>query len=164
MSRVRWSISLFSLIILSLIAGCGYTFGNLLLDGEKSLVLKELVNDSIYSCDFLAETELQSAFSRRGIRLFTSEKVELSHLHITIKEGVKAPSIYDDDNKPLQYKMTLKVSYKLLKGEKVLKEGNVSDTGFYYPERAEDNTEEDALSEALQKISDKVVENLLDRW
>ena len=85
-------------------------------------------------------------------------------LVISITDALKKASMFDEESKPLQYRIGFTVEYEFKEGEEVLKEGKITDHGYYYPERDAKNREVDAIEEAFTKISAKIVDNCLDRW
>ncbi len=166
MFRAKWSILLFSILI-PMFVGCGYTFGNLLLNGERKLELSSISNITEFSCDFIMESALSDSFSNAGIRIrnISSDRSrDGGVLVIRITDALKKASMFNEESKPLQYRISFTVEYEFKEGEEILKEGKITDHGYYYPERDTKNREDDAIEEAFIKISVKIVDNCLDRW
>jgi hypothetical protein len=159
-SRIMpYFIVLLAFLIL-LLSGCGYQFGNVLVSGEHKVYIENIENKGYFSVSEKFEEVLENEFYKGGIKVGTSK----SKLTINVLEIKKVPTLFDSNNKPLQYKMAISIDYKLNFKEEILKKGEISDFGFYYPERDEQNSEEDGIREALEKISTKIVQNLLDKW
>ena len=144
-------------IILSILLNCGYHFGIVLLTGDSKISIDSISNKTFYPIENSFRTELEQAFYSNGLTIGKSS----TSLNINILTISKKATSFSSTNSPEEYKMTVSIEYKIIKKDKEIKKGKINDYGLYRPDSQEENK---ALTDAIKKISQKIVENSIDKW
>ncbi|MDQ7053572.1 MAG: LPS assembly lipoprotein LptE [candidate division KSB1 bacterium] len=64
----------------------------------------------------------------------------------------------------IQVFLTVQIKYRDLKKRKIIWEDTISQFGTYTPGGSENSTREDAISEAIAKIADEVLNRTVSGW
>ncbi len=128
-----------------------------LLTGDSRIMIRKVRNKTFYSVENLFQNDLEQAFYSNGFSVGKSK----TFLEINILDITKTATSYSSENVPTEFKMSINIEYTIFKSEKEIKKGKITDYGLYNPQTDDENK---ALDDAVKKISQKIVENSIDKW
>jgi|MTBAKSStandDraft_1061840.scaffolds.fasta_scaffold07692_3 outer membrane lipopolysaccharide assembly protein LptE/RlpB len=114
-------LHIFTVLTLTLLSACTYTFRNTRLEGVKSLYIRPVENKTIkYELGDLLYRYLNDAFINSGNLTPAGEEEADSILDVTVKEYRKETGSIDSAGNPTSVKITIRLDYTFTQGEKVV--------------------------------------------
>lgn len=150
------------LLLLPLLFGCGYRFvgAPYLPEGIRSIAIGEFQNLTAEpQLDSLLRRALREEFTFRGVPLVKSEEADATLEGRVI--GISFRSLaYDESARARQYRATLQVDLRLVRGRRVLWEGRGLTETETFNVRGNEILDDEAKDRALRKMAEDLAEEV----
>lgn len=180
--KTRILVAGFYWLLVSFLAGCGYTTRSMILDEYRTIYVKPFVNkiDITSETDVAIkykvyrprlETDVTKGVSNRylfdgNLKPVKSENADLT-LKGELKEFRRDPLRYDESNNVQEYRINILVDLSLYdnREDKMLwQESNFTGYASYFTSGPSATSEDSAVSNAISDLARRVVERTVEKW